>query len=75
MKRGVFARETVWEIAKVVSTPNFWFLFGSSVKELQLVGMRATAQVSGADEQVAASAEATTTASGRIVRRPTVLTL
>ncbi|KAK3239741.1 hypothetical protein CYMTET_50351 [Cymbomonas tetramitiformis] len=48
MKRGVFARETVWEIAKVVSTPDFWFLFGSSVKELQLVGMRATAQVSGA---------------------------
>ncbi|KAK3274174.1 hypothetical protein CYMTET_17631 [Cymbomonas tetramitiformis] len=48
MKRGVFARETVWDVAKVVSTPDFWFLFGNSVKELQLVGMRATAQVSGA---------------------------
>ncbi|KAK3266231.1 hypothetical protein CYMTET_25132 [Cymbomonas tetramitiformis] len=48
MKRGVFSRETVWETAKHVSAADFWFLYGSGVKELQLVAMRACAQVAGA---------------------------
>ncbi|KAK3273420.1 hypothetical protein CYMTET_18338 [Cymbomonas tetramitiformis] len=45
MKRGVFARDVVWENAKNISAVDFWFLYGICVKELQYVGMRATAQV------------------------------
>ncbi|KAK3246694.1 hypothetical protein CYMTET_43780 [Cymbomonas tetramitiformis] len=48
LKRGVFSRETVWETAKIISAADFWYLYGYGVKELQLVGMRATAQVAGA---------------------------
>ncbi|KAK3287574.1 hypothetical protein CYMTET_4923 [Cymbomonas tetramitiformis] len=43
MKRGVFARDTVWEVAKTVSAADFWFLYGGAVKELQLPAMRACA--------------------------------
>ncbi|KAK3249997.1 hypothetical protein CYMTET_40602 [Cymbomonas tetramitiformis] len=49
LKRGVFSRETVWETAKIISAADFWYLYGSGVKELQLVGMRATAQVAGSE--------------------------
>eukprot|EP00854_Cymbomonas_tetramitiformis_P016923 gene16923-20109_t len=44
MKRGVFARDTVWEVVKTVSAADFWFLYGGAVKELQLPAMRACAQ-------------------------------
>ncbi|KAK3241081.1 hypothetical protein CYMTET_49120 [Cymbomonas tetramitiformis] len=46
LKRGVFSRETVWENAKLISAADFWYLYGSGVKQLQLV--RSTAQVAGA---------------------------
>ncbi|KAK3285358.1 hypothetical protein CYMTET_7029 [Cymbomonas tetramitiformis] len=47
MKRGTWAREAVWENAKEMSMPDFWFLYGSEDPELQTVAMRC-GQVSGA---------------------------
>ncbi|KAK3259565.1 hypothetical protein CYMTET_31446 [Cymbomonas tetramitiformis] len=48
LKRGIWAREVIWENAKVMSAAAFWFLYGARSKELQLTGMRACGQVSGA---------------------------
>ncbi|KAK3278962.1 hypothetical protein CYMTET_13137 [Cymbomonas tetramitiformis] len=46
-RAGIWAREVIWENAKVMSAADFWFLYGARSKELQLTGMRACGQVSG----------------------------
>ncbi|KAK3289614.1 hypothetical protein CYMTET_2963 [Cymbomonas tetramitiformis] len=48
LKRGTWARDTVWLNAQQLASPDFWFLNGSDDPESQLVAMRACGQVSGA---------------------------
>ncbi|KAK3251672.1 hypothetical protein CYMTET_38995 [Cymbomonas tetramitiformis] len=47
LKRGTWAVPAIWEGAKTMAAADFWFLNGSGDKELQLVAMRSTGQVSG----------------------------
>ncbi|KAK3247196.1 hypothetical protein CYMTET_43297 [Cymbomonas tetramitiformis] len=44
-KLGVFAREVTWVNAKRMSAADFWAVYGSDTPNLQIVGMRACAQV------------------------------